>query len=56
MWVFVMGLMVMNSVYELQPSAVSSNLVRRGLAMIRGEDISPKPTQEVKDTQKPKEK
>lgn len=36
-WVFVVGLMLLNTVYEVNPAAVSSGLVRRTLGMLRGE-------------------
>jgi len=36
-WVFVMSLMLLNAVYELNPSAVSSSVVRKTLGMLRGE-------------------
>lgn len=36
-WVFVAGLMILNTVYEVNPSAVSSSVVRRTLGMLRGE-------------------
>lgn len=36
-WVFVAGLMLLNSVYELQPAAVDDGIVRRCLGMLRGE-------------------
>lgn len=36
-WVFVAGLMLLNTVYEVNPAAVNSGFVRRTLAMLRGE-------------------
>ena len=35
--VFVASLMVLNAVYEVNPSAVSSGVVRKSLGMLRGE-------------------
>ena len=36
-WVFVLGLMLLNTVYEVDPKAVSGGLVRKGLGVLRGE-------------------
>ena len=36
-WVFVASLMVLNAVYEVDPSAMSSAVVRKSLGMLRGE-------------------
>ena len=36
-WVFVLGLMVVNTVYEVDPKAVSGGVVRKGLGVLRGE-------------------
>jgi hypothetical protein len=36
-WVFVVGLMLLNVVYEVNPAAVSSGVVRKTLGMLRGE-------------------
>lgn len=36
-WVFVMSLMLLNAVYELNPGAVTSSVVRKTLGMLRGE-------------------
>ena len=35
--VFVIGLMLLNVIYEINPSAVDSSIVRGGIAMLRGE-------------------
>ena len=36
-WVFVASLMLLNAVYEVNPNAVSSGVVRKSLGMLRGE-------------------
>ena len=36
-WVFVAGLMLLNTVYEVDPKAVSGGMVRKGLGVLRGE-------------------
>ena len=36
-WVFVGSLMLLNTVYEINPGAVRSGLVRKVLGMLRGE-------------------
>ena len=36
-WVFVASLMLLNAVYEVNPDAVTSSIVRRSLGMLRGE-------------------
>ena len=38
-WLFVASLAVINSVFELNPSAVSSGVVRQGLSSLRGRDL-----------------
>lgn len=37
MWVFVLGLMVTNAVYEVRPGAVNTGFIRKGLGVLRGE-------------------
>jgi hypothetical protein len=36
-WVFVLGLMVTNAVYEVRPGAVNTGFIRKGLGVLRGE-------------------
>lgn len=49
LWVFVVGLGVLNVIYEVDPQAVDSGVMRRGLGVLRGEGWRDRVRQEEED-------